>query len=99
MNKKQREKLNMQRKLVKTPELKGEERVKFLMNELVKAIQECGHSLHTPIVSEDYASMYIAVHHYGSENAVIYAENGLNGWQIRTKPTFKLLEVDSNGRN
>lgn len=72
--------------------LVGKEKVGFLANELIKAIQDCGYSLEIPKVEKNYASFGVTVFRYGQYDAELAIYCISNGWDIRAKPTFKLLE-------
>ena len=68
----------------------GEDKVKFLANELVKAVQQSGKSIMHPTISSGFGSIDINAHRLDKSDPVLIIENVSNKWSISTKPTFKV---------
>ena len=75
----------------KVEKLGQEEKTKFLLNELIIAIQKDGKSFADPNISDDFGSASIWIHCMGTPNSELVIEK-VGKWRISTKPTFKLME-------
>jgi len=77
----------------KTKKLDEDEKIKFLANELLKAVQASGRIIAHPEISKGFGSVDVAVHNFGTKDADLRVQCVTNRWEVKTKPTFKTLEV------
>lgn len=73
--------------------LDGEERIKFLVEELVKALFKNGHNLMHRNISEGFGSCTIFLHNMDTDHPTLDIEDAINGWAVKTTPNFGLQEV------
>jgi hypothetical protein len=76
---------------VKAGRLDGEDKVKFLLNELLKAIQSTGKQLVRE--SDGFGSLSIWMHNFGTDKAFVTVDNVADGFKIETKPNFNVTGV------
>lgn len=73
---------------IKIESLAEEEKAKFLLNELLKAVQKSGKCLAN---TSEFGSASIWMHRMNTEDAVIVIEQ-VGKWSISTKPDFKMTQ-------
>ena len=80
---------------VKIEKLNEEEKAKYLLCELIKAVQNSGKSFHKPKISKDFGSATLYFHNMDNSNASVTLECGCGNddWKIEIKPNFKFREV------
>jgi len=81
---------------IKTNKLGAEGKAKFLANELIKSIQDCGYSIQNADINKQFGTLNISVHGYGNDDAELKIYNSPMGWSIKTKPNFKMLGIDKD---
>lgn len=79
---------------IKTQNLGAEEKVRFLANELIKSIQDCGYSIQQSTIDKKFGTVDINIYKYGTPDEVLRIENMANKWSIEGKINFKMLEAD-----
>lgn len=75
---------------IKTKKLNSKDKIVYLLNELLKALQETG-ELHVR-KSDGFGSANIWIHNANKESEIIVLEDAIRGWKYETKPTFLIKQ-------
>lgn len=81
---------------VKVKRLDAKEKVIFLANELVKAVQEDGKQFMLPRLSKGFGEFTVYIHCNGTDDPLLRIESILRHWRIDGKLDFKILEEEVN---